>query len=257
MDIDLFSGKRRRGTVTKQPPPSALSTRPSLRKHSSQSILQRAPSDPVYTRSTTTSHSNHEFHQRSQSNAHGSSTSSLVPSSRQSPVNNSGEFFPTFSNAYQSPSTYPSLLHSSSNQVAAFTMQNSANSVSRPSAPQQSITSPDLRFHQLRQSQGYSGGIVGAMETTPPRSENGTLSPKRFSGETQMSKPVRSHRKKSGFSSFMNSMLGSPRGIKISAPENPTHITHVCFDNKTGQFTVSESREEGTLRREMPYCILI
>ena len=45
-------------------------------------------------------------------------------------------------------------------------------------------------------------------------------------------------KKKSGFSSFMNSVLGSPRNVKISAPENPVHVTHVGFDNETGQFTV-------------------
>ncbi|EGD86785.1 STE/STE20/PAKA protein kinase [Trichophyton rubrum D6] len=44
-------------------------------------------------------------------------------------------------------------------------------------------------------------------------------------------------RKKTGFSNFVNSMLGSPRNIKISAPENPVHVTHVGFDNQTGQFT--------------------
>lgn len=76
------------------------------------------------------------------------------------------------------------------------------------------------------------------MENTPPRSENGILSPKRFSGEAQISKPT-ALRKKSGFSSFVNSMLGSPRTIKISAPENPMHMIHVGFDNETGQFTVS------------------
>jgi p21-activated kinase 1 len=37
----------------------------------------------------------------------------------------------------------------------------------------------------------------------------------------------------------VNSMLGSPRTIKISAPENPMHMIHVGYDNVTGQFTVS------------------
>jgi p21-activated kinase 1 len=47
-------------------------------------------------------------------------------------------------------------------------------------------------------------------------------------------------RKKSGFSGFMSSIgVGSPRGVKISAPENPVHVTHVGYDNQTGQFTVS------------------
>lgn len=76
------------------------------------------------------------------------------------------------------------------------------------------------------------------MEVTPPKSENGTLSPKRFSGEGN-NKPPGPFRKKSGFSSFVNNMLGSPRTIKISAPENPMHMIHVGYDNQTGQFTVS------------------
>jgi p21-activated kinase 1 len=76
------------------------------------------------------------------------------------------------------------------------------------------------------------------MEVTPPKSENGTLSPKRLSGDGP-AKPGGPFRKKSGFSSFVNNMLGSPRTIKISAPENPMHMIHVGYDNQTGQFTVS------------------
>jgi p21-activated kinase 1 len=46
-------------------------------------------------------------------------------------------------------------------------------------------------------------------------------------------------RKKSGFSGFMNSLVGSPKKPVISAPENPVHVTHVGYDSSTGQFTVS------------------
>lgn len=66
---------------------------------------------------------------------------------------------------------------------------------------------------------------------------DGTMSPKRISTEGSL-KLGRPARKKSGFSSFVNSIIGSPKGIKISAPENPMHITHVCYDSETGQFTV-------------------
>ena len=75
------------------------------------------------------------------------------------------------------------------------------------------------------------------MEITPPRSDNGAVSPKRYSDDAS-GKPPGPLRKKSGFSSFMNSMLGSPRTIKIGAPENPVHMIHVGYDNVTGQFTV-------------------
>jgi p21-activated kinase 1 len=78
------------------------------------------------------------------------------------------------------------------------------------------------------------------METTSPKDNGvqtiGVLS-KRFSGDG--GKPVIGGRKKSGFSSFVNNMLGSPRTIKISAPENPMHMIHVGYDNKTGEYIVS------------------
>ncbi len=75
-------------------------------------------------------------------------------------------------------------------------------------------------------------------DPTTSRLENEVLSPKRTSTDLQLNKPT-ALRKKSGFSSFVNSMLGSPRTIKISAPENPMHMIHVGYDNVTGQFTVS------------------
>jgi len=43
-------------------------------------------------------------------------------------------------------------------------------------------------------------------------------------------------KKKSGLSSFFN--LSSPRRPPISAPENPVHVTHVGYDQETGEFTV-------------------
>lgn len=58
---------------------------------------------------------------------------------------------------------------------------------------------------------------------------------RRVSEETFAS---RNNKKKSGFASFMTSMLGTPRRLNISAPENPVHLTHVGYDNATGQFTV-------------------
>jgi p21-activated kinase 1 len=77
-------------------------------------------------------------------------------------------------------------------------------------------------------------------EKGPPRiSENQLISPKRYSDESKEPKSGMI-RKKSGFSGFMSSIgVGSPRGVKISAPENPVHVTHVGYDNQTGQFTVS------------------
>lgn len=61
---------------------------------------------------------------------------------------------------------------------------------------------------------------------------------KRYSDESKESKIPSVLRKKSGFSGFMNSLVGSPRKPLISAPENPVHVTHVGYDSSTGQFTV-------------------
>jgi p21-activated kinase 1 len=55
----------------------------------------------------------------------------------------------------------------------------------------------------------------------------------RYSDEGKDTKALK---KKSGFSSFFN--LSSPRRPAISAPENPVHVTHVGYDQETGEFTV-------------------
>lgn len=86
----------------------------------------------------------------------------------------------------------------------------------------------------LRQSASFSVGDR-SMVPTSPLLDSGSTTPKRYSDE---GKNVAPWKKKGGFSSFMNSVLGSPRNVKISAPENPVHVTHVGFDSETGQFTV-------------------
>lgn len=115
------------------------------------------------------------------------------------------------------------------------------NALRRPPPPPLSHTTPDPRVISppLRQSASFSAGDR-MTEKTPPRvGENQLISPKRYSDETKEPKQGMI-RKKSGFSGFMSSIgVSSPRGIKISAPENPVHVTHVGYDNQTGQFTVS------------------
>ncbi|KAK0708356.1 kinase-like domain-containing protein [Lasiosphaeris hirsuta] len=69
-----------------------------------------------------------------------------------------------------------------------------------------------------------------------PKMESAPTS-KRFSDESKDSKMPGILRKKSGFSGFMNSLVGSPKKPLISAPENPVHVTHVGYDSTTGQFT--------------------
>lgn len=90
----------------------------------------------------------------------------------------------------------------------------------------------------LQHSASFSVGDKSS-EKTPRIADNQLVSPKRYSDETREPRQGMI-RKKSGFSGFMNSIgVGSPRGVKISAPENPVHVTHVGYDNQTGQFTVS------------------
>lgn len=244
-------GKKRRATLTKNPPPSALSSFPSLRKPQSSNSLKRAPSAP-YPRSQAGSQSARDIHLRTRSNQYGSSTSSFADqdSGGPSPIIPPTDTFTT--NAYTLPKHFPA--NNSSNDLigAPFdatgilsSIQYSNSNGATPGPPRSqppplmhTHTSPDLRLHQTQTAGPIPPGGQRMMEVTPPRSDTGTLSPKRFSGEAQTSKPT-TFRKKSGFSSFVNSMLGSPRTIKISAPENPMHMIHVGFDNETGQFTVS------------------
>ncbi|KAL8759534.1 MAG: hypothetical protein Q9184_003580 [Pyrenodesmia sp. 2 TL-2023] len=109
------------------------------------------------------------------------------------------------------------------------------NSLRRPAPPPLSHTSPDPRMisPQLRQSASFST-VDRSSDITPPRSDTSLTASKRYSDEGRTA-PWR--KKGGGFSSFMNSVLGSPRTVKISAPGNPVHVTHVGFDNETGQFT--------------------
>ncbi|KAL8905031.1 MAG: hypothetical protein Q9207_002887 [Kuettlingeria erythrocarpa] len=109
------------------------------------------------------------------------------------------------------------------------------NSLRRPGPPPLSHTSPDPRMTspQLRQSASFST-VDRSSGITPPRSDTSLTASKRYSDEGRTA-PWR--KKGGGFSNFMNSVLGSPRTVKISAPGNPVHVTHVGFDNETGQFT--------------------
>lgn len=260
MDSDIHApgSKRRRATLTKNPPPSAYpaTSHTVLRKPQSQATLQRAPSAPSpYPRNNDfTSHSARDFHQRTHSSAFASSNSSLDHSSAtHSPVTSSTDYFPSSSYNQRTPPSLPLTPQTSDdrhNDLIGAPFDASGLLLSfqttvaqdeqrqQPSQHSQNHVTSDLRHHPLRNSQTIGPAGITMMEVTPPKSENGILSPKRFSGDNQTSKPPGPLRKKSGFSSFVNNMLGSPRTIKISAPENPMHMIHVGYDNQTGQFTV-------------------
>jgi hypothetical protein len=87
-------------------------------------------------------------------------------------------------------------------------------------------------------------------------SDSGARSPRqRYSDEARETNKLK---KKSGFSSFMNNLVGTPRKPTISAPENPVHVTHVGYDQNTGEFTVrlSPLKALGSmLPRDMFSCL--
>jgi hypothetical protein len=91
----------------------------------------------------------------------------------------------------------------------------------------------------LRQSASFPATDLPILNEKPGTSKmEASTAPKRYSDETKESKIPSVLRKKSGFSGFMNSLVGSPKKPLISAPENPVHVTHVGYDSSTGQFTV-------------------
>nr|KAK5449076.1 signal transducing kinase of the PAK [Exophiala xenobiotica] len=252
------STKRRRATLTKNPPPSAFPSKiPSLRKPQSSAALQRAPSAPSpYPRTQVASQSARDFHFRSQSGVYGSTSSLEQISASPSPIIPANGFFaPATGDTYLPPQHYPPTPQTSderhndllgapfdaSGLLSSFQVtgtnreQNAMMQTSQPPQLTRNYTSPESRTPSGGLSQTSASSGLAMMEVTPPKSENGILSPKRFSGDG--TKPPGPFRKKSGFSSFVNNMLGSPRSIKISAPENPMHMIHVGYDNQTGQFT--------------------
>ena len=109
----------------------------------------------------------------------------------------------------------------------------------RPAGPQHSQTADQpSRFRSPKLRQSASFNTLARKMDTPP---SGTKSPRnRYSDDGDLAKKRRSDggKKKGTFSTFMSSMLGSPRRPTISTPTNPMHVTHVSIDNETGEFTV-------------------
>ncbi|KAI1923123.1 signal transducing kinase of the PAK [Ophidiomyces ophidiicola] len=227
--------------LLKQPPLSSSSTW-SIKKQSSNTSLRRHPSAPIHPRSHVVSSRDHVrtksgggFGSSTSSFDHHSDTNSPIP-----PLNDLG--------AYSSSTTAENTARSSlslqkSDELIGSrfdtrdlfsSLDDSINAPApqRPPPLQSFNTSPDPRSTPTLRNSGVFASKERRMD---PSSPDGTNGPKRHSDEAV--KPGLGGRKKSGFSNFVNSMLGSPRNIKISAPENPVHVTHVGYDNKTGQFT--------------------
>lgn len=225
-----------------------------LRSHQSATSLKRTPSAPVYPRF---SPSGSREHNRSRSNAQfpGSSSSSLEQNSGgPSPSNDeSSGFFSGFTSRSRTRSSNRfSYTEQSSDELNApyetrgmlsaldeNTAESEPHSQQKP--PLRSHhTSPDNRGrHSLRQSASFTT-LTNRMDPFAHRQTEQPNGNKRYSEDGHNSSSVARTRqsKKASFSRFVDSMLGSPgRNMKISAPENPVHVTHVGYDNQTGQFT--------------------
>lgn len=119
----------------------------------------------------------------------------------------------------------------------------SPTSPHRPSIPHPAYTTPDTRLaglslHQSASVSAANDNMAAEKARASRASDNQLSQSKRFSDETKEPKMASVLRKKSGFSGFMTSLVGSPKKPTISAPENPVHVTHVGYDSATGQFTV-------------------
>ncbi|KAK2033909.1 Pkinase-domain-containing protein [Colletotrichum zoysiae] len=129
-----------------------------------------------------------------------------------------------------------------------------------------SATDSRIRSPVLRQSRSFTNDFSMMNEKSQGGrvTDNSMISPKRYSDEAKEPR-MGVLRKKSGFSGFMNSLVGTPKKPVISAPENPVHVTHVGYDSSTGQFTglpkewqrlINESGIPEKERRENPQTMV-
>jgi p21-activated kinase 1 len=131
------------------------------------------------------------------------------------------------------------------NRIEATKSPTNVQHAHRPApAPPLRTTADDTRIMgppPLRSSASYAAGAESSPISEKPtisKTESSTSGSKRYSDEARENKMAGVLRKKSGFSGFMNSLVGSPKKPLISAPENPVHVTHVGYDSNTGTFTV-------------------
>jgi len=245
--------EHRSSKLTKQPPPNNAVFNTRMSQQSIPTQLRRHPSGPQQTPLNGINGRDHSHQQHFQS-PQTSSDSSLdrspsLASSRfgrhtQLEANTNAHPYTTSRQSWDERSS--DVLNGASqdtlgglSKISSSKSSGYQNSLRRPGPPPLSHTSPDIRMTSpaLRQSVSFSTSDRSG-EATPPRPDAGLNTPKRYSDEANGGRNSALWKKKSGFSSFMNSMLGSPRTVKISHPENPVHVTHVGFDNDTGQFTV-------------------
>ncbi|KUJ12447.1 Pkinase-domain-containing protein [Mollisia scopiformis] len=221
-----------------------------LRSQTSSSSLRRAPSEatpPTHNSSSRTQPPYTHSRRITSPNpgAYTSSTSSIDRISGPSPVlanvDQGGVVYPNTTRLTLTDQSSQELIGAPFdgsgilNHIDSTKATNYQNSLRKPPPPAAINTEQIGMSPPLRQSASFSAGDKMAEKTTS-RSSDGNSSGKRYSDETKDPK-TGMLRKKSGFSGIMSNILGTPRTPKISAPENPVHVTHVGYDNETGQFT--------------------
>jgi p21-activated kinase 1 len=298
--VNSFNGNSQRRRLTKKPPSYQHSRSssgvdgpepPSIQSKRSSQSLRRAPSAP-YARST---HSN-------PSNASSPRHPPATQRSDQSPITPQGEFSVSHNFAYPLPQrnnggpngivkpsqpavAVPRAEASSSDDLIGAPFDGAAilnrieatkNVPPSQAPPRQNLppslvkAGPDARAAappRLRTSTSFSNmdpSIADKVQGGRQQADGASGGAKRFSDEAKDGR-TGVLRKKSGFSGFMNSLVGSPKKPVISAPENPVWVTHVGYDSMTGQFTglpkewqrlINESGISEKERRENPQTMV-
>ena len=143
------------------------------------------------------------------------------------------------SNLYAVPYSSEIAPPSQPQATPAFVQQHYEYTATRPTEPQYSdssdsrvaLASPGVDLFQSFVATGRR-----MEDISQPRGDLGVRNPRqRLSDEAKAEGKLR---KKSGLSSLFGNLVGSPRKPTISAPENPVHVTHVGYDQETGEFTV-------------------
>ena len=241
MDMDNHSRSSAK-RLTKQPPPQNSKT--SIMNQATHSSLHRQPSQ-----SPASSQNSHDP-QRTPTSSNssldrpGNPSSDPYPRHHQYARQSFEETVPDEFNPH--PGTLSSL---DSTKATGY-----PTSLRRPGPPPSSHTAPygKAMSPSLRPSASFSS-TDRSFDRVRSGSESGySSSSKRYSDDAN---GVKAGKKKSMMSSFIGSVIGSPRPnpVKISAPENPVHVTHVGFDNQTGQFTV---RIHSSTHVSNPYSIM-
>lgn len=253
MNQDSLALKFRRTSQQKESSTSFSSR--ILRSHQSTTSLKRTPSAPVYPRS---SHSGSRDHSRSRSNAQfpGSSSSSLEQTSGgPSPSHDeSTGFFSGLASRARNRNSNRYSYHETDEITAPYETrgmlsaldENSAettepHSLKKPVLRSHYTSPPDTRGrHSLRQSASFTTLGQRKMDHDQFAHREIERAPdgdKRNSDDGNGSSVPRArHDRKTSFSRFVEKFRPSS-SVKISAPENPVHVTHVGYDNQTGQFT--------------------